>query len=481
MTASARLPSADRHLVERFSYGVTPALAAQVRQAGSARRWLDRQLSAVTTQGAAASLVPTWFAALGNPPPVAQRLNQRGVRPAFQVDTEVIARTLARRILSERQVHERMADVLSNLLYIPALGGRTFAWRADFDDHVIRAHALGTYRSMLRAATFHPAMIAFLDGDQNARGAINENHARELLELHTVGRAVYTERDVTQLARLLTGFTIDPATTGTVVGYDPSRHQTGRVRIVGWTHPNAAADGRPAVRSLLDHLARHPATARRVATRLCQRFVADAPDRAIIDAVTATYRRTGGDLRSCVRTLVDHPSFSASRETLRLTPSDDVVRSARVLGLQPIGATPGAFVHRLVELGWSMGQMSYRWPAPDGWPEVSGAYLGASRMLQGWDAHYLLAGLASDGSKAVLAPGRVSQLPQTWPRTLGSLTRHQAELLLGRRAGDRLVAAVSQALGVPADRSFASAAEVDDETYHLLRGTVLNDPSGLLR
>lgn len=481
MTSSPRLPSADRHLVERFSYGVTPALAAQVRAAGSGRRWLEQQLSGQVAEDTSMTLVPVWFAALGNPPPLAQRLNQSGGRPAFQVDTEVIARTVTRRILSNHQVRERLADAMSNLLYVPALGGRTFAWRAHFDDQVIRAQVFSTYPAMLRAATFHPAMVTFLDGDQNARGAINENHARELLELHTVGRATYTERDVKDLARLLTGFTVDPATTGYAVGYDPGRHQTGRVRVVGWTHANSAADGRPALRSLLRHLALHPATARRVATRLCQRFVADSPDRAIVEAVAATYRRTGGDLRACVRSLVAHPSFAASRDALRLTPADDVVRSARVLGLRPIGATPASFVHRVVELGWSMGQMSYRWPAPDGWPEASARYLGASRMLRGWDAHYLLAGLASDGSKAVLAPDKASQLPDRWPRTLASLTRHQAELLLGRRAGDRLVTAASQALQLPADHAFASAREVDDDTYHLLRGTVLNDPSGLLR
>ncbi|MBZ5733947.1 DUF1800 domain-containing protein [Nocardioides sp. TRM66260-LWL] len=475
------LPAADRHLLERFSYGITPSLADEVRSAGSARAWFDRQLRGEVAEDGLVAAIPTWFPGLNNPPPTAALLAGGGARSAYQSDTEVIARTLARRLLSKRQVYERMVDWASNLLYVPAVSGRPFPWRSDFDENVIRPRALGSYRALLQAATVHPAMVVYLNGDQNARGAVNENHARELLELHTVGRRAYRESDVKQLTRLLTGFTIDDRTTLYTCGYDPARHQTGTVRILGFTHRNADRDGRAAVRAFLDYAALHPATARRVATRLCQRFVADEPDPALVRHVAAAYLAARSDLPSTLRALVRHPAFAASAGGLTRLPGDDVVRSARALGLRPLGAGTGSLVHRLVSYAEDMGQVSYRWPAPDGWPERSRTYLGPARMLRGWQAHYELTTVSSASGQAAVAPEPFTQLPDRWPVTLRALVEQQTVLLLGRHASARLVDAVADVLGLRPGHLFTGPGQVDQRVYRLVRGTVLNDPSGVRR
>ena len=289
-------------------------------------------------------------AALRNTPALAQVLDSRGVRPRYQVGLDLIAQTMALRILSRHQLFEATADFWSNLLYIPAAEARSFAWRADYDSTVIRANTFGSFPAMLAASVNHPAMATYLSNDLNEKAAINENLGRELLELHTVGRDAYDESDVRAMSRLLTGFTVS---TGNVsqCGYDPNRHQTGKVRVLGHTEANADADGRAALSRTLRYLALHEATARRIAVRLCTRFLHDSPPGDLVRDVAAAYRRSGGSVVPMLRTLVRHPAFARSEGAKVLKPGDDLVRACRVLGLQPSGAVgSGAFIRQL-EIG----------------------------------------------------------------------------------------------------------------------------------
>jgi uncharacterized protein (DUF1800 family) len=323
-------------------------------------------------------------------------------------------------------------------------------------------------------------MAGYLTNDLNHKGGINENLGRELLELHTVGKS-YTEQDVLNTSRLLTGFTVDVLTTFDA-SYDPGRHWTGRVKVLDFSHPNSDADGRAALRRLLDHLAMHPATAQRIARRLCTRFVSDSPPDSIVHAVARTYRRSGSDIKACLRTLVSHQAFQEARHRKAWSPSDDVVHTARVLGLQPNGAlTTGAFLYRLVNAATVMGQVSFRWPRPDGWPETSADYLSAARVLRSWTAHLDLAATSSDLLKNVTVPSKASELPGSWPRTLAEVVDHQSRRLLGRAAGQDLVHAVAAATGINAGHLLRGPDGLSDWHYQLLRGTVLNAPAGLQR
>ncbi|MCW2816736.1 MAG: hypothetical protein JWN84_4191 [Nocardioides sp.] len=474
MPPTSALPPATRHLADRFAYGVNDALRADLRKGGAA--WFEAQLRRSEPQTLQAELVPLWFPALKNPAPLNALLDRTGIRPSRVVAGELITQTLARRVLSRHQVYETMVDFWSNLLYVPAGEGRWFSYRPAYDD-VVRRHALTDYRSLLQATVVHPAMTAFLDNDLNRRDGLNENLGRELLELHTVGRR-YTESDVRNTSRLLTGFTLGNG----LARYDAGRHHRGRVQVLGFTHPNSAADGRPALDALLSYLAGHPATARRVAQRLCVRFVDDEPPRAVVEAVATAYRRSGTNIPATLRALVRHPQFRAAQRSKVWTPSDDVVRSARVMGLTPTGApTDDSFVHSLARTALDMGHLSLLWPRPDGWPETSSDYLSASRVLRSWRHHYDLAATRSDLFRNVRVSSKESQLPRTWPRTLAQLVDHQAERLVGRPASDALVDAVAGALGVRPRHRYRDADALPDRHYQLLRGTVLNSPAGLQR
>ena len=475
------LDQADRHVAERFSYGVDTTLAQEVRAAGGGAAWFEQQLSGLVVESPRALAVATWVPQLDLPAPLVRRLQEQGRRTVRKTADELVARTFALRTLTRRHVHETMVDFWSNLLYVPAGEGRSWPWRADYD-RVVRQHALGSFSALLKATVMHPAMTGYLTNDLNRRGAINENLGREVLELHTVGRdAGYTERQVVDSSKILTGFTLDDTTTFRA-GYDPERHATGRVRVLDFTHRNADADGRAVLDAYLEHLALHPATARRLARRLAVRFVSDDPPQGLVRDVARAYRRSGSDIPSTLRALVAHPAFRRARWEKTRNPSDDVVHMARVLGLRPTGALDdSAFVWYLVRQAASQGQVSFRWPTPDGWPEDGAHYLSASRVLRAWRSRYDVSGTSGPALLSVDVPTKASQLPSQWPLTLAQVVDHQSQLLLGRAADKPLVRAVARTLDLPATTELTGPDDLSDQHYRLLRGTVLNAPRGLQR
>jgi len=474
------LPPRARHLAERFTYGVDEDLARQVSLHPDAGTWFEAQLQRLSVENPKALAVATWFPLLDLPAPVVREMVTQGQRTKAQCADELLARTFARRVLSTHQVHETMVDFWSNLLYVPVQEPRSWPWRADLD-RVVRQHALGTYADLLAAVTVHPAMTGYLTNDLNRAGGLNENLGRELLELHSVGRrSGYTERDVVHSARMLTGWTLATTTTFRA-GYDPARHVTGRIRVLDFTHPNDDPDGRAATEAYLRHLALHPATARRIAERLAVRFVSDDPPRALVNAVAKAYRQSGSDIKTTLRALVGHPQFHKARWEKSRNPSDDVVHMARVLDLDPTGAGDGAFIWYLLRQAATQGQVSFRWPAPDGWPEHSAGYLSASRVLRAWTSRYDVSGTSGPVLFSVDVPSKASRLPTTWPLTLGQVVEHQSQQLLGRAADRDLKRAVARVLDLPATASLAGPDDLGEREYQLLRGTVLNSPKGLQR
>ncbi|WP_232676423.1 DUF1800 domain-containing protein [Nocardioides sp. R-C-SC26] len=477
---SGSLPPSTRHLLDRFSFGVTDELAADARARG-ADRWFESQLARSGTESLTAQLIPLWFPLLRNLPQVNWATSITGVRSAGTQGRELVGYNFARRIHSRHQVYESMVDFWSNLLYVPIAEDRSFPYRADFEFTAIRPHALGTYRAMLKAAIKHPAMTLFLTNDLNHKGGINENLGRELLELHTVGRR-YSERDVLNASRMLTGYTVDLSRDYNAA-YDANRHHTGTIKVLGFRHDNRARDGRAALDAMLDYLARHPFTARRIAERLCTRFVSDDPPEPIVQAVARAYRSSGTDIRATLRALVRHPGFQKSRGAKVWTPGDDVVRTARVMGLQPQGALLGddAFIGRLITTARDMGHVPLTWPRPDGWPETSSDYLSATRVLRSWHHHYALAATRSDLFRNVIVARKSTQLPTSWPRTLSEVVQHQSQRLIGRPATRELIATVASAVGRSTSHRYGSAAAVSDRDYQIIRGTVLNSPAGFVR
>lgn len=233
---------------------------------------------------------------------------------------------------------------------------------ADYEDKAIRPHIRGRFCDMLRAVTFHPAMLFYLDNVQNAAGRINENFARELLELHTLGvDGGYTQADVQELARILTGLGLPEPGSGRTSVVDPKRHDLGEKVLLGQRIPPGGEDE---VDAALQLLCRHPATARRVARKLAQYFEADEPSQALVHEVAAAFERSGGHLGQATQALLGSPHRQKAGPGRFLEPYRYVLHAVRMLR----GDRPVTNVAPIVRWLSELGQPVYGRRTPDGYP-----------------------------------------------------------------------------------------------------------------
>ncbi len=189
------LSPAARHLVTRFSYGVTPALARQVRAHGGAHQWFEWQLEPSRIHDPAAANLVSWYPGLDWSPQKLWAKTQDGSMPFWQVMQAYQAWLLVRRIRSQRQLLELMTEFWENHFNVPVMADGVFSWRKRYGD-MLRANALTSFENLLQKASVHPAMGIFLGNAVSDKTHPNENQGRELLELHTVGVGNYTENDV---------------------------------------------------------------------------------------------------------------------------------------------------------------------------------------------------------------------------------------------------------------------------------------------
>ncbi len=241
----------------------------------------------------------------------------------FRIAAELQAAKVIRAVMSERQLEEIMVDFWFNHFNVFAGKGDVRWYVSAYERDAIRPHALGTFPDLVRATARHPAMLFYLDNWLSARpdfivpagpnrgrnAGLNENYARELMELHTLGvDGGYTQRDVTEVARAFTGWTIDrPQINGRFV-FRPLMHDGGEKVVVG--HRIPAGGGQGHGERVIEILTRHPSTARFVATKLVRRFVSDTPPPALIARVAATYTGTGGNIPAMLRVIFESREFS---------------------------------------------------------------------------------------------------------------------------------------------------------------------------
>src|SRR6478672_546663 len=314
------------------------------------------------------------------------------IRRAQRAVGDVQSAKLARAVVSERQLQEVMTDFWSNHFTVFAGKGQTRLFIPAYDRDVIRPNALGHFRDLLGAVAKSPAMLFYLDqwqsaadslhptlarvrGPRQRRRGLNENYARELLELHTLGvDAGYTQQDVIEVARALTGWTMNPRQ-GATFTFVPQIHDAGQKTVLG--HVLAAGRGIEDGEEVLDILARDPRTAHFISRKLAVRFVSDDPPPALVDRAAATYLRTDGDIREVVRTIVTSPEFF-SRAAFRAkvkSPFEVVVSTMRALDA-PADPTP-----RTAQLVARLGQPIFGHQAPNGWPETSEPWMNTGAIL----------------------------------------------------------------------------------------------------
>jgi uncharacterized protein (DUF1800 family) len=206
---------------------------------------------------------------------------------------------------SERQLNEVMVDFWMNHFNVFAAKGLDLFLIGSYERDAIRPRMWGRFEDLLMATAKSPAMLWYLDNARSRRGAINENYAREIMELHTLGvDGGYTQSDVTELARVFTGWSLDR---NGRFAFRRALHDTGEKTVLG--HRFASGGGIEEGETMIRILARHPSTARFIATKLCQRLVSDTPPPSLVDRVANRFRATNGDLRETVKAVIDSREF----------------------------------------------------------------------------------------------------------------------------------------------------------------------------
>ncbi|SDS24018.1 DUF1800 domain-containing protein [Actinoplanes derwentensis] len=411
------------HLLRRATFGATPASLAQARKLGVAG-WLDRQFAPARISDTRCEAILARLPLAGATPAAVRAQSRKENYESFK---QLGRATIARAAWSERQLFEQAVAFWSNHLHVTAPSSGIWETRSDYDRTVIREHAFGKFADMLKASARHPAMLTYLDQRSSSRAHPNENYARELMELHTVGLD-YAEADVLAAARLLTGMTVGKS--GGYV-YDASLHATGAVDILGFRHANTGRDGEAAACAFLDHLARHPKTAERIARKLCVRFVADEAPASLVAKLAKVYRDSDTAIAPVLRALFLSPEFAASVGQKARTPFEDTVAAVRALGLGPDKSgvkSLDALYNHLV----SAGNAPLRWSTPDGYPDVAAAWASPSAFLARCNLHLNLA--AGWYPAQLTRPADLlKSLVPVLPGTYGALVDALATRLIGAK------------------------------------------------
>ena len=370
------------HVLNRCTFGVRPGDREALSELGgtaeeAARVWLERQLAPESVTDRAVEHRLRAFESTFQPVGDVYEYKER-------VLLEDLTRaTLLRAVFSRRQLHAVMVELWTDHFNIDMSKGEC-AWLKVADDRdVIRRHALGRFPDLLRASASSPAMLWYLDGRMNRRTSDderpNENYARELLELHTLGvHGGYTQRDVMEVARALTGWTVRPKKgfgKGRVE-FHPTAHDNGEKVVLGRTIP--AGLGEEDLDRVLEIVSTHPATARHIATKLCRRFIADPAPPAAVDAASAAFASSGGDIPATLRALFARPEFFAQPAELRSLRAAKLKRPFHfvVSALRSTDAETDVGP-RVVRALVAMGHAPFQYPTPDGYPTDPEAWRGS--------------------------------------------------------------------------------------------------------
>lgn len=315
-----------------------------------------------------------------------------------QVPGEVIndlqEATMMRAIFSKRQLFEVVVDFWTNHFNID-IRKNDDKWMKTVDDRdVIRKNAFGKFRDLLLASAKSPAMIEYLDNRTNNKGVANENYAREIMELHTLGvDGGYTQKDVSELARAFTGWTIVPPRAALFGLFDYSQagtftfnlrqHDDTAKKVLGINLPQGG--GINDAIKVIDALAVHPSTAKFLSTKLVRRFVTDDPPAALVQRTAQTYLATGGDIHSVLGTILHSDEFKNSFAQKIKRPFEYIASSARALDMQLDDARPFSLALQL------MGQGTFMLTTPDGYPDSGSAWINTNNLLARWNLALMLA------------------------------------------------------------------------------------------
>jgi len=322
-------------------------------------------------------------------PPDVRRKIEMSAGPAQVVARDLMESKILRAVYSSRQLDEVLADFWFNHFNVFLDKGADRYLITEYDQAAIRPHVLGKFRDLLEATAKSPAMLFFLDnwqsvganvplprGPNAVRRGLNENYGRELLELHTLGvDGGYTQKDVTEVARCFTGWSINRPQLGGSFLFTPRLHDRGEKTVLGVKIP--AGGGIEDGEKVLDIVARHPATAHFISRKLAQRFVADEPPPALVERMAQTFLKSDGDIRDVLRTMIDSKEFwseGAFRSKMK-SPLEMVVSAVRASNGNVDFAT--GLVNQVAQLGEPL----YRKQEPTGYSNTGNEWMNSAGLM----------------------------------------------------------------------------------------------------
>ncbi len=356
-------------LLNRVAFGPRPGDPARVERMGAAA-YVDEQLHPVAPE--------EWrFAARLRG---IDALHMAGMEmrdlPDYEILSQLQRAAFLSAVYSRHQLRERMADFWSNHFNVYGMKGWAGFFKPADEFGAIRQHALGRFPDLLREMARSPAMLIYLDNASNQKGVPNENYARELMELHTLGvHGGYTQKDVQELARCLTGWTLEDrfARRKGTFRFDVAHHDDRAKTFLGHAIPagGGVKDGEQA----LEILSRHPATGRHLSVKLCHYFLGHE-DPHWVNEMAAIYAQTGGDIAAMLRPLLLSDDLLNCPPLLK-RPFDYMVSALRITNADTDGGKP------LQDHLTKMGEPLYGWPMPDGYPDTAAAWTGS--LLARWN------------------------------------------------------------------------------------------------
>ena len=403
LVTPAQAADSDRqilHLLNRLAFGPTAAEFAYVKSVGIERFITEQldpdaiaeplalrfRLAQLATTSLSAAELRQFFGparAVDGIKPSPEDIRAAAERSAL-VAREAAEARIWRAVMSRRQLQQVRVNFWFNHFNIFAGEGLERIWVGNYEDKAIRPYALGHFRDLLLAVARHPAMLIYLDNTRNTasprtgQDRLNENFAREVMELHTLGvDGGYTQDDIETLARALTGWRVNPPDAVQypefAAVFDGTRHDYGPKVFLG---RRLVATGKAEGEEALAMLAASPATAHHIAWELAQYFVVDAPPPALVDRLAARFLATDGDIREVLRTLFDSPEFWASAGEKYKTPYEFVISAVRSANLPVNNLRP------LVAWMARLGMPLYGCQTPDGYHNTEAAWLSPDAILQ---------------------------------------------------------------------------------------------------
>ncbi|MBL8148458.1 MAG: DUF1800 domain-containing protein [Blastocatellia bacterium] len=357
------------HILKRITYGIRPNDINRVIATGdkAITGFIETQLSPSTISDIQVDLLVRRLETLRmNTPDIFEITSKQAI-------SELRKATIVRATYSERQLLELMVEFWSDHFNIYSEKATCGQLKVIDDREVIRPHALGRFRELLWATATSPAMLVYLDGQVSNSQKPNENYARELMELHTLGiDGGYCQQDVMELARALTGWKVENFFWKGRVKFDDRVHDKSEKILLG---KKLKVNGND-LEQVVDCLSSHPSTARFISRKLCHRFIGEDISEELLSKASNTFLKTDGDISELLKVIFYSEEFIAARPKFK-RPFTYTISALRALGASTDG---GKAIQSSLE---KMGQLPFNWPTPDGYPEQASRW--NSQLLPRWN------------------------------------------------------------------------------------------------